>query len=119
MGKYSLPQFRQGAERKELSNLRTSLPHLSRTTSDLDLVLEAITYIEQLQDRVRSYGQPQHQPETPPKPETVEEKKKSFFLSVNPLAKCKTNLKTILEKEEVVLSDKLSSDKAQHINNNS
>merc|ERR1711935_103723 len=56
--KYSLPQFRIGAERKELGNLRTSLPHM-RQASDLDLVLEAITYIENLQDRVKQFGQDQ------------------------------------------------------------
>merc|ERR1712060_480361 len=38
-------------QRKELSNLRTTLPHMKKA-SDLDLVLEAIKYIEQLQQKV-------------------------------------------------------------------
>ena len=40
-------------QRKELTNLRTTLPHMKRA-SDLDLVLEAIKYIEQLQQKVVS-----------------------------------------------------------------
>merc|ERR1712060_420712 len=38
-------------QRKELSNLRITLPHMKKA-SDLDLVLEAIKYIEQLQQKV-------------------------------------------------------------------
>merc|ERR1712012_1399105 len=48
--KYSLPQYRLLGQRKELASLR-SLPHM-KAASDLDLVLEAIKYIEQLQQKV-------------------------------------------------------------------
>merc|ERR1712002_1347447 len=49
--KYSLPQYRMVSQKKELTNLRTTLPHM-KAASDLDLVLEAIKYIEQLQQKV-------------------------------------------------------------------
>merc|ERR1711874_328596 len=51
--KYSLGTITRGThtQRRELSNLRTTLPHMKRA-SDLDLVLEAIKYIEQLQQKV-------------------------------------------------------------------
>ena len=39
-------------QRQEISSLRRSLPHLKAASSDLDLVLEAITYIQQLQERL-------------------------------------------------------------------
>ena len=39
-------------QRHEISSLRRSLPHLKAASSDLDLVLEAITYIQQLQERL-------------------------------------------------------------------
>ena len=48
--KYSLGS-RQMGQKKELTNLRSSLPHMKHAT-DLELVLEAITYIQQLQRRV-------------------------------------------------------------------
>merc|ERR1712083_671537 len=49
--KYSLPQYRLLGQRKELASLRSTLPHM-KAASDLDLVLEAIKYIEQLQQKV-------------------------------------------------------------------
>jgi len=49
--KYSLPQYRLLGQRKELTTLRTTLPHM-KAASDLDLVLEAIKYIEKLQEKV-------------------------------------------------------------------
>merc|ERR1712154_659376 len=50
--KYSLGSRTHSlGQRKELTNLRTTLPHMKRA-SDLDLVLEAIKYIEQLQQKV-------------------------------------------------------------------
>ena len=39
-------------QRQEITSLRRSLPHLKAASSDLDLVLEAITYIQQLQQRL-------------------------------------------------------------------
>ena len=48
--KYSLGS-RMIGQRKELTSLRTTLPHMKKA-SDLDLVLEAIKYIEQLQQKV-------------------------------------------------------------------
>ena len=39
-------------QRQEITSLRRSLPHLKAASSDLDLVLEAITYIQQLQERL-------------------------------------------------------------------
>merc|ERR1719474_519 len=48
--KYSLGSRLMG-QRKELSNLRSSLPHMKHAT-DLELVLGAINYIQQLQQRV-------------------------------------------------------------------
>ena len=48
--KYSLGSRTVG-QRKELTSLRSTLPHM-KTASDLDLVLEAIKYIEQLQQKV-------------------------------------------------------------------
>merc|ERR1719195_1533485 len=39
-------------QRQEIASLRQSLPNLAPASSDLDLVLEAITYIRQLQDKL-------------------------------------------------------------------
>ena len=38
--------------RREISSLRRSLPHMTPASSDLDLVLEAITYIQKLQNKL-------------------------------------------------------------------
>ena len=48
--KYSLGSRIIG-QRRELTSLRSTLPHM-KAASDLDLVLEAIKYIEQLQQKV-------------------------------------------------------------------
>ena len=48
--KYSLGNKIFG-QRKEMTSLRSTLPHM-KAASDLDLVLEAIKYIEQLQQKV-------------------------------------------------------------------
>ena len=49
--KYSSGSRLMMGQRKELTSLRTTLPHMKKA-SDLDLVLEAIKYIEQLQQKV-------------------------------------------------------------------
>ena len=50
--KYNSNIVRMGGQRREISSLRKSLPHMTRASSDLDLVLEAITYIQQLQNKL-------------------------------------------------------------------
>lgn len=50
--KYNSNVVKLSGQRREISSLRKSLPHSTPTTSDLDLVLEAITYIQQLQQKL-------------------------------------------------------------------
>ena len=52
--KYNSNMYHHSGQRREISSLRRSLPHMTPTSSDLDLVLEAITYIQQLQQRLIS-----------------------------------------------------------------
>ena len=52
--KYNSNVCRLSGQRREISSLRKSLPHMTPASSDLDLVLEAITYIQQLQQRLVS-----------------------------------------------------------------
>ena len=49
--KYNTSSRMFGGQKKELTSLRQSLPHM-KTASDLDLVLEAISYIQQLQQKL-------------------------------------------------------------------
>merc|ERR1712029_212989 len=49
--KYNSNVVKLSGQRREISSLRRSLPNTTPTTSDLDLVLEAITYI-QLQQKL-------------------------------------------------------------------
>ena len=49
--KYNTSSRIFGGQKKELTSLRQSLPHM-KTASDLDLVLEAISYIQQLQQKL-------------------------------------------------------------------
>ena len=49
--KYNTSSRMFGGQKKELTCLRQSLPHM-KTASDLDLVLEAISYIQQLQQKL-------------------------------------------------------------------
>ena len=52
--KYNSNVCRLSGQRREISSLRKSLPHMTPASSDLDLVLEAITYIQQLQKKLVS-----------------------------------------------------------------
>merc|ERR1719323_1229231 len=52
--KYNSNLVKMSGQRREISSLRRSLPHMTPASSDLDLVLEAITYIQQLQNKLVS-----------------------------------------------------------------
>ena len=53
--KYNTSSRMFGGQKKELTSLRQSLPHM-KTASDLDLVLEAISYIQLQQKLVTMSG---------------------------------------------------------------
>ena len=62
--KYNTSSRMFGGQKKELTSLRQSLPHM-KTASDLDLVLEAISYIQQLQQKLLAMSEGNNQNNKP------------------------------------------------------
>ena len=52
--KYNSNQYHLSGHRREISSLRRSLPPMTPASSELDLVLMAITYIQHLQQKLVS-----------------------------------------------------------------